>query len=89
MDYVTWALVGLVAGVIARVLHPGRDPGGLLLTVALGIAGAYVAGFVARELDLDVGEVEGLDVRSIAIATAGAFLLLVAWRVLFGRRGDD
>jgi len=77
MGIVSWIVLGLIAGSLARLLMPGKAPGGLLLTMLLGIAGAFVGGFIGSHF-LGFGEVTGLDVRSMAIAVAGAVLLLFA-----------
>lgn len=83
--YLTWAAIGLVAGTLARVLHPGKDPGGCLVTPALGVAGAFLGGFVSRKLGF--GDVDAsFDLRSVGIATAGAIVLLVVYRAAFGRQ---
>ena len=78
----TWILIGLVAGTIARLLHPGKDPGGCIVTPVLGVAGALVGGFASRQLGF--GDVGAFDVRGIGIATAGALLLLIVYRMAFG-----
>jgi uncharacterized membrane protein YeaQ/YmgE (transglycosylase-associated protein family) len=83
MGIVTWIVLGLVVGLIAKWIHPGDDPGGMLATIGLGIAGAFVGGFLASALGL--GSVTGFDVGSLAIATAGAVLLLFGYRRLRAR----
>lgn len=85
MGIVTWIVLGLVAGVVAKILMPGRDPGGLIITIVLGIAGAVVGGFVGTRLGF--GQVSGFDLRSLAIAVGGAMLLLFLHRLL-KRRGS-
>lgn len=82
MGIVSWILLGLVVGVLGKWLMPGKDPGGLFVTIAIGIAGALVGGFLAAQLDL--GSVTGFDLRSLAIAVGGALLLLFAYRKLRG-----
>lgn len=84
MGILSWIILGLVAGTIARILHPGRDRGGCLLTILLGIGGALVGGYIGTMLGW--GRVSGFDLRSLALAVLGALLLLIAYRVLFGRR---
>lgn len=86
MDYLTWAAIGLVAGTVARVIHPGKDPGGCLVTPALGVGGAFLGGFLAQQLG--IGGVKGLDLRSVGIAAAGALLLLILYRMAFGKKDD-
>jgi uncharacterized membrane protein YeaQ/YmgE (transglycosylase-associated protein family) len=85
MGIVTWIVLGLVAGVLAKIIMPGRDPGGTIITIVLGIAGAVVGGFIGTQLGF--GRVSGFDVRSLAIAVGGAILLLFLHRLL-KRRGS-
>ena len=71
-----WIVFGLIVGVIAKLLMPGRDPGGMFVTIALGIAGALVAGFLGRALGWYLpGEPAGF-----IMATLGAILLLFMYR---------
>ncbi len=84
MGFVTWIVLGLVAGVLAKIVMPGRDPGGLIVTILLGIAGALVGGYIGTRLGF--GTVSGLDMRSLAISVGGAVLLLILYRLL-KRRG--
>ena len=84
MGILSWIILGLVAGTIARILHPGRDRGGCLLTILLGIGGALVGGYIGTMLGW--GRVSGFDLRSLALAVLGALVLLIAFRVLFGKR---
>jgi uncharacterized membrane protein YeaQ/YmgE (transglycosylase-associated protein family) len=77
-----WILFGLVAGVIAKLLMPGRDPGGFIVTILLGIAGALVGGFLGRVLGL-YGEGEG---AGMLMSIIGAVVLLVLYRVLMKPR---
>lgn len=78
MGFLSWIVFGLLAGVVAKFIMPGPDAGGLVMTVVLGIVGAIVGGFVGTLLGF--GTVDGFDGRSLAIAVAGALL------VLYGRR---
>jgi len=77
-----WMLfIGLIVGALAKLVMPGRDPGGILVTMLLGIAGALVAGFVGRLLGLyEPGQSAGL-----IISTVGAILLLAFYRLVKGR----
>jgi uncharacterized membrane protein YeaQ/YmgE (transglycosylase-associated protein family) len=84
MGILSWIILGLVAGTIARILHPGRDRGGCLLTILLGIGGALVGGYIGTMLGW--GRVSGFDLRSLALAVLGALVLLIAFRLLFGKR---
>lgn len=74
MGILSWILFGLLVGALAKWIMPGKDPGGCLMTMLLGIAGALVGGFLATILG--IGSVSGFDFGSIAIAVAGAVLLL-------------
>jgi len=85
MGIVTWIVLGLVAGVLAKIFMPGRDPGGFIVTIVLGIAGALVGGFIGTQLGF--GDISGFDLRSLAIAVGGAMLLLFLHRQL-RRRGS-
>jgi uncharacterized membrane protein YeaQ/YmgE (transglycosylase-associated protein family) len=80
MGVVSWVVFGLIAGFIARAILPGRDPGGFIVTTAIGILGAVVGGFVGTQLGW--GDVTGFDLRSLGIAVVGAVLLLAAFRLL-------
>ncbi len=85
-----WIILGLVAGALAKFLVPGRDIPGCLITIALGIAGAFIGGWLGAQLGWGRVDSEHLDARSILIATAGAILLLVLGRVVarISRRRD-
>jgi uncharacterized membrane protein YeaQ/YmgE (transglycosylase-associated protein family) len=90
-----YILFGLIAGIIAKVLVPGRDPGGLIVTTLIGIAGAIiggavgnylgygsVSGFDLQNLNFSTFDLHHIDLRSLAIAVGGAILLLVGYRLL-------
>ena len=77
MGIVTWVVFGLIAGVLAKFLMPGKQGGGTVLTTLLGIVGAVVGGFIATQLGF--GDVNSFDLRSMAIAVGGALLVLVVW----------
>jgi uncharacterized membrane protein YeaQ/YmgE (transglycosylase-associated protein family) len=83
MGWLTWIALGLVVGVLAKVIMPGKDPGGLVMTTILGIVGAVVGGWISTRLGL--GAVSGFNLPSLVIATAGALLLLFANRQLRGK----
>lgn len=80
MGIISWIVLGLVVGVIAKWIHPGDDPGGMFVTIGIGVAGAFVGGFLSAQLGL--GTVTGFNLGSLAIATGGAVLLLFGYRRL-------
>jgi len=83
MGILAWIVVGLVGGAIAKMLMPGDDPGGLILTILLGIAGAIVGGFIAVALDISNG-IDDFDIGSIVLAILGSMLLLFVYRLVTG-----
>lgn len=85
MSLLAWIVLGLIAGLVAKALVPGRDPGGCFITILVGIAGALVGGWLSTLLGFG-GLAGGLDLRNLVIAVLGAIVLLVLWRLLFGRR---
>lgn len=84
MGVLSWVVLGLIVGALAKWIMPGPDPGGLIFTMLLGIAGAFVGGFIATFLGW--GTVTGFNPGSVAIATGGALLLLWGNRQLRSRR---
>lgn len=80
MGILSWILLGLIAGALAKLLMPGDDPGGIVITILLGIAGAMVGGFVGTRLGF--GTVSGFDIRSLLVAIGGTMVLLVGYRII-------
>ena len=80
---IAWIVIGGLAGAIAKLLMPGRDPGGCIITVLLGIAGALVAGWIGRAVGWYGPNDQG---AGFIAAIVGAFLLLLIYRVIAGRR---
>jgi len=80
MGILSWIVMGLIVGVLAKFIMPGKDPGGFVITVALGIGGAFVGGYIGSFLGL--GAVSGINVASIFISTLGAIVLLADYRTL-------
>jgi uncharacterized membrane protein YeaQ/YmgE (transglycosylase-associated protein family) len=77
-----WIVFGLVVGVIAKLLMPGKDPGGIIVTILLGIVGAVVGGFLGRALGLYGPE----EPAGLIVSTLGAILVLVLYRMVVARR---
>lgn len=82
MGILSWIILGLVVGALAKWLMPGPDPGGWILTILLGVAGAFVGGWIGSLLGF--GTVTGFNLGSLVLATGGAVLLLAAHRKLRG-----
>ena len=74
MGILLWAVFGLIAGAIAKFLMPGNAPGGIIVTMVLGIVGAIVGGFIGAQLGF--GDISGFDIRSMLLAVAGGVLVL-------------
>jgi uncharacterized membrane protein YeaQ/YmgE (transglycosylase-associated protein family) len=81
MSILGWIIVGLIVGALAKLVMPGRDPGGIILTIGLGIAGALVGGAIGRGLGFYAADEPAGWVLSIL----GAIVLLAIYRVAIGR----
>ncbi|MDQ3865000.1 MAG: GlsB/YeaQ/YmgE family stress response membrane protein [Actinomycetota bacterium] len=77
-----WIIIGLVAGALGKLIMPGDDPGGIIVTILLGIAGAIVGGFLASLVGLGAGGI----IWTIVVATIGAIILLAIYRAIVGSR---
>ena len=80
---ILWTIIiGLVIGVIAKLLMPGKDPGGFIITILLGIAGSFLAGFIGRTMQwYSEGQPAG-----VIASVVGAIVLLLVYRMFFSRR---
>ena len=86
MGFIGWIVLGLLAGIIAKAIMPGDDPGGIIITTLIGIAGAVIGGLIATALNL--GDVDSFfDLGTWVIAIAGSLLLLVLYRGATGHGG--
>jgi uncharacterized membrane protein YeaQ/YmgE (transglycosylase-associated protein family) len=90
MGILGWIVLGLVVGVLAKMIIPGRDPGGIIITVLIGVAGALLGGFIGRSfLHTNLGSF--FDLRTWGLGLLGSVVLLIAYRLitrtLGGRRG--
>ncbi len=77
-------VVGLIAGVLAKWVMPGPDPGGIIITILIGVAGAFVGGFIVQSLFGGPG-VTDVSLVSILVATLGAVVLLALYRLITRR----
>ena len=77
-----WILLGLVAGTLAKFLVPGRDPSGCIITILLGIIGSFLGGFIGTKLGWGTVAAGEFDLRSVALATFGAIVLLLLGRLV-------
>ena len=85
MGIIGWIVLGLLAGAIAKAILPGDDPGGIIVTMIIGILGAIVGGLIASALD--IGDIdEFFDIGTWLIAIGGSLLLLILYRLVTGRR---
>ncbi|HEX2109507.1 MAG TPA: GlsB/YeaQ/YmgE family stress response membrane protein [Rubrobacteraceae bacterium] len=80
---IVWIIVGLIAGALGKLIMPGRDPGGIIVTILIGMAGALVGGFITQGL---FGLRGGGFISTIIVATIGAIILLALYRLIAGRR---
>lgn len=80
--WIAWIIIGAIAGALAKAIMPGRDPGGCIVTILLGIAGAAVAGFIGNKM----GWYEQGEGAGFIAAIIGAILILFIWRLIAGRR---
>lgn len=80
MGFLSWIIMGLIVGVLARIIMPGISRGGIIVTILLGIAGAFVGGFVGTFLGL--GSVTGFNIGSFLLAVVGAVIILILYRFL-------
>lgn len=80
MGIIAWIVFGLIAGAIAKLLMPGKDPGGFIVTIIIGILGAVVGGWIGTALGM--GGVSGFNFGSFVVAVVGAIVLLVLYRVI-------
>lgn len=80
MGILSWILMGLIVGLLARLIMPGKDKAGIIITILLGIVGAFLGGWIGSLLGL--GTVTGFNVVSLLLAVGGAILILLLYRVI-------
>ncbi|ALM53843.1 GlsB/YeaQ/YmgE family stress response membrane protein [Halomonas huangheensis] len=83
MGIFSWIILGLIAGILAKWIMPGRDPGGFIITTLIGIAGAFVGGFLGSLVGIG-GPVSEISIGSIVTAVVGALVLLFIYRKVKG-----
>lgn len=86
MGFIAYLILGLIAGAIAKAIMPGKQGGGILVTLLLGVVGAMLGGFLGN-LIFDVGVDKFWSLSSWLLAIGGALLVLVIWGALTGRKG--
>ena len=82
MGVLSWIVFGLIAGVIAKFLMPARDPGGCIITMLLGVVGAFVGGFIYKLVTGTELLYFGFDLRSFAVAVLGTVVVLAVYRLI-------
>ena len=87
MGIIGWIVLGLLAGLIARALLPGEQPGGIIVTVLVGVAGALIAGFIAQAIGFGDPIDEFFDWSTWIAAIIGAVVLLLIWQAIAGETG--
>ena len=86
MGIIGWIVLGLIAGVIAKAILPGNDPGGFIVTTIIGVVGAILGGYIASSL-LGIGDVdEFFDISTWLCAIGGSIVLLLIYRLVTGQR---
>ena len=80
---ILWIIIGLIAGALGKLIMPGDDPGGIIVTILIGIAGAFVGGFITQNI---LGMGSGGFIWTIIVATIGAIILLAIYRAVVGGR---
>ncbi|MET7690372.1 GlsB/YeaQ/YmgE family stress response membrane protein [Streptomyces sp. NPDC005483] len=86
MGIIAWILIGLLAGAIAKLLLPGKDPGGIIITMLIGIVGGLLGGWLGKVI-FGVDSIDGFfDLSTWVAAIIGSLILLVLYRVVTGNR---
>ena len=81
MGILSWIVLGLIAGALAKIIMPGQQGGGLIRTTVLGVVGALIGGYLGTNL-FGFGQVSGFDMRSMGVAVGGALLVLFVYGLL-------
>jgi uncharacterized membrane protein YeaQ/YmgE (transglycosylase-associated protein family) len=83
VSILAWIVVGLIAGILAKIAMTGPDPGGIILTIVIGIGGAFIGGFIVSRLS--GADMTGFNLSSILVATLGSIILLALYRLIARR----
>lgn len=86
MGIIGWIVLGLIAGAIAKTIMPGNDPGGIVVTMLIGVVGALLAGFIVSAITGNSPNDEFFDISTWLSAIVGALVLLGIYRAVVGRR---
>lgn len=84
MSILSWVIFGLIAGAIAKFIMPGRDPGGVIVTILIGVGGGLLGGWLGTTVFSNSG-VTGFNISSFVWAVIGSLILLLIYRLLFNR----
>lgn len=84
MGIISWIFLGLIAGALAKFIMPGKDPSGCMVTAVIGIVGGVIGGYLGTFLGL--GKIESFDLGGIFIATMGAIVLLIIYRLVMKKK---
>jgi uncharacterized membrane protein YeaQ/YmgE (transglycosylase-associated protein family) len=84
VNIIAWIIVGLIGGALAKFLMPGDDPGGIIVTIILGIVGAILGGLIAVAMGIGNG-VDDFDIGTIVLSVFGSMILLAGYRMVAGR----
>jgi uncharacterized membrane protein YeaQ/YmgE (transglycosylase-associated protein family) len=87
MGALSWIILGLIAGVLAKAIRPGKDPQGCMMTMFIGIMGAVIGGWIATLLGW--GRVNGFNLYSLLVATVGAIIFLAIWAAIMRKKDRD
>jgi len=80
MGILSWIVMGLIVGIVAKLLMPGKDPGGFFITILIGVAGGFLGGWIGSLLG--IGKVTGFNIVSFLLALGGAIILLILYRII-------
>lgn len=80
MGILSWIVMGLLAGVVAKLIMPGKDPGGWIVTILIGIVGGFLGGFIGSQIGF--GGIDGFSLKSFLLAVGGSLILLIVYRLV-------